>query len=146
MVSMLHLEPLFRNLDGISLQKCDINPPPFEFISNLYGVQNPFNLNWAKEIKWSSLVSEISNISILVSIMKDNASNLFLKESIFKWPTIIFSGQWIFISQSRIVGSRISLCSVLLNVLWIMKMSSSQYTDTPFYDLHCLYLVNKRFA
>ena len=48
---MLHVEPLFRNLDGISLQKCDVNPPSFEFISNLCGVQNPVNLNWANEIE-----------------------------------------------------------------------------------------------
>ena len=44
------------------------------------GVQNPFNLNWAEENESSSLVSEISNMSILVSVMKDNASNLFLIE------------------------------------------------------------------
>ena len=36
------------------------------------GLQNPFNLNWAEENESSSLVSEISNISILVSMMKDN--------------------------------------------------------------------------
>ena len=75
---MLHVEPLFRNLDGISSQKYNRRPPPFEFLSNLYGVQNPFNLNWAEENESSSLVSEISNMSILVSMMKDNASNLFL--------------------------------------------------------------------
>ena len=55
-----------------------------EFLSNLYGVQNPFNLNWAEENESFSLVPEISNMSILVSIMKDNASNLFLIELIFK--------------------------------------------------------------
>ena len=77
---MLHVEPLFRNLDGMSSRKYNKSPPPFEFLSNLYGVQNPFNLNWAEENESSSLVSEISNMSILVSMMKDNASNLFLIE------------------------------------------------------------------
>ena len=42
------------------------------------GCQNPFNLNWAEGNESSSLVSEISNMSILVSMMKDNASDLFL--------------------------------------------------------------------
>ena len=37
------------------------------FVSNLHGVQNPFNLNWAEGNESSSLVSEISNMSILVS-------------------------------------------------------------------------------
>ena len=37
------------------------------FVSNLYGVQNPFNLNRAEGNESSSLVSEISNMSILVS-------------------------------------------------------------------------------
>ena len=66
--------------------------PPFEFLSNLYGLQNPFNLNWTEENESSSLVSEISNMSILVSIIKYNASTLFLIELIFKLPTIIFQG------------------------------------------------------
>ena len=87
---MLHVEPLFRNLDGISSRKYNKSPPPFEFLSNLYGVQNPFNLKWGEENESSfSLVSEINNMSILVSMMKDNAPNLFLIELIFKWPTII---------------------------------------------------------
>ena len=90
MVSMLHVDPLFRNLDGISSRKCNKIPPPFEFLSNLYGVQNPFNLNWAEENESSSLVSEISNISILVSMMKDNPSDLFLIE-------LILNGQQLFV-------------------------------------------------
>ena len=52
MVSMLHVEPLFRNLDGISSRKYIKNPSPFEILSNLYGVQNSFNLNWAEENKY----------------------------------------------------------------------------------------------
>ena len=39
-------------------------------LSNLYAVQNPFHLNWAEENESPSLVSEISNMSILVSMMK----------------------------------------------------------------------------
>ena len=84
MVSMLHVEPLFRNLDGMSSRKYNKSPPPFEFPSNPYGVQNPFNLNWAEENESFSLVPEISNMSILVSMMKDNASSLFPIELIFK--------------------------------------------------------------
>ena len=66
MVSMLHVEPLFRNLDGVSSQKYNKSSPPFEFLFNLCGVQNPFNLNRAEENGSSSLVSEISNMPILV--------------------------------------------------------------------------------
>ena len=119
---MLHVEPLFRNLDGISSQKYNKSPPPFEFLSNLYGVQNPFNLNWDEENESSSLVSEISNMSVLVSMMKDNASNLFLIKLIFKWPTIIFSGHWVFIFLSPIFASRISLCLALSNEFGIMLL------------------------
>ena len=75
---MLHVEPLFNNIDGMSSRKYNKSPLPFEFLFNLYGVQNPFNLNWAEENESSSLVSVISNRSILASMMKDNASNLFL--------------------------------------------------------------------
>ena len=88
----MHVEPLFRNLYRISSREYNKSPPPFEFLSNLYGVQNPFNRNWAKENESSNLVSKISNMSILVSMMKDNAFNLFLIKFIFKWPTIIFQG------------------------------------------------------
>ena len=90
MVSMLHVEPLFRDIDGIPSRKYNKSPPPFAFLSNLYWVQNPFNLNWDEENESSSLVSEISNMSILVSMMEDNASHLFRIELIFKWPIIIF--------------------------------------------------------
>ena len=83
MVSMLHVELLFRNLDGISSRKYNKSPPPYAFLSNLYRVQNPFNLNWDEENESSSLVSEISNMSILVSMMEDNASDLFRIELIF---------------------------------------------------------------
>ena len=98
---MLHVESLSRNLDGISSREYNKIPPSFEFLSNLYVVQNPFNLNWAEENKSSSLVSEMSSMSTLVSMMKDNVSNLFLIELIFQWPTIIFSEHWIFISLSQ---------------------------------------------
>ena len=99
---MLHVKPLFRNLDGMSSRKYNKSPLLFEFLSNLYRVQNLFNLNWAEENESSSLVSEINNTSILVSMIKDNASNLFLIELIFKWPTIMFSEHWVFISLSPI--------------------------------------------
>ena len=102
---MLHVELIFRNLDGISLRKYNKVPPPFEFLCNLYGVQNPFKLSWAEENESSSLVSEISNMSVLVSMMKDNGSDLFIIELIFKWLTIIFSGHAIFISLSPVFAS-----------------------------------------
>ena len=76
----------------MSSRKYNKSPPPFEFLSNLYDVQNPFNLNWAEENESSSLVSEISNMSILVSMMKDNASNLFLIEFILKCQQLFFLG------------------------------------------------------
>ena len=82
---MLHVEPLLGNLKGMSSRKYNKSPPPFEFRSNLYGGQNPFNLNWVEENESSSLVSEISNMSILVSVMKDNTSNLLIIELIFKF-------------------------------------------------------------
>ena len=68
---MLHVELIFRNLDGIFSRKYNKSPSPFQFLSNLYGVQNPFNLNWAEENESSSLISEISNMSVLVSKMKE---------------------------------------------------------------------------
>ena len=83
------VEPLFRNLDGISSQKYNKTTPSFEFLSNLYGVQNPFNVSLAEENESSSLVYEISNMSILVSMMEDNTSNLFLFELTFPWPTLL---------------------------------------------------------
>ena len=92
MVSMLHVKPLFRNLHGISSQKYNESLSPFEFLSNPCGVQNTFNLNWAEENESSGLVSEISNMSILASMMKDNGSNLLLIKVIFKRPTIFFLG------------------------------------------------------
>ena len=114
---MLHVEPLFRKLDGISSRKYNKSPPPFEFLSKLYVAQNPFNRNWAEGNESSSFVSEISIMSILVSVMKDDASNLFLIELLFKWPTSIFSRYWIFISLSPIFASRISMWSLLPNEL-----------------------------
>ena len=49
MISMLLVEPLFRNLGGISSRKYNKSPTPFEPVSNQYGLQNPFNLNCAEE-------------------------------------------------------------------------------------------------
>ena len=67
MVSMLHVEPLFRNLDGIPSRKYNNSPPPFELLSNLYGVQNAFNLNCSEENESSILVFEISNVYISIN-------------------------------------------------------------------------------
>ena len=103
MASKLYVDSLFRNLDGIYSRKYSKSPAPFEFVYNLYGAQNPFNLDWAEENESSSLVFEISNMSILVSAMNETASNLFFIELMFKWPTIIFLGHWIFIFLSTIL-------------------------------------------
>ena len=99
---MLHFQPLFKNLDGISSQNYKKSPPPFELVSNLHGVQNLFNRNRAEGSESTSVVSEISNISILISMIKDNTSNLFLIELIFNRQTTAFSGHGIFISLSTI--------------------------------------------
>ena len=106
---MLRSEALFRDLDGISSQKSNGSPSPCEFLSNLYEVQNSFNVSWDEGNESSSLLSEISNMSILVLMMKDNASDLFLIVLIFELPTVIFYGHWIFISLSLIFVSRVSL-------------------------------------
>ena len=50
MISMLHVEPLSRNLGGISSRKYNKSPPALDFLPNLYGLQNPFNLNWAEKM------------------------------------------------------------------------------------------------
>ena len=82
------------------------------------------------------MVSEINHMSLLVSMIKTNASNLLFTELIFKWPTIIFSGNWIFISISQIFESTILLCLVLSNnfgiiLLQLMKLPSSHGIDSP---------------
>ena len=64
---MLQVESLFRNLDGISSRKYNKIPTLFEFLSNLYVVQNPFNLNCAEGNESSSLISEISNVYISIN-------------------------------------------------------------------------------
>ena len=70
------------------LHECIIKAHPFlNLLSNPYGVQNPFNLNWAERNESSSLVSEISGMSILALMMRENASNLFLIELIFTEAT-----------------------------------------------------------
>ena len=114
-------------------------------------MQNPFNLNLAEENESSSLVSEISNMFILVALMKDNASNLFPIELIFKWPAIIFSGFWIFLSLSPIFASTTSLCLILSNefgimFLCVMKCLHHSVKIPSFHDLPYLYSLNKRFS
>ena len=74
-------------------------------------------------------------MSILISMMKGNVSNLFVIELVFKCPQIIFSGHWIFTYLSPPFASKVSLCSVLSNefriiLLWVMKLSLSQSTDS----------------
>ena len=99
MVSMLHVELLFGNLDRISSIKYNKTPTSFEFLSSIYPVQNPFDLNLAEE---------------------NESSNLFLIELIFKLTAIIFSGHWIFIYLSPIFASRVSLRPVLYNEFGII--------------------------
>ena len=54
----------------------------------------------------SSLVSEIKNMSMLLSMMNFSASNLFWIELIFRWPKINLSDNWAFISLSLDFASR----------------------------------------
>ena len=56
MVSMLHVESLYRNLDGIYSRTYNKGLSLFELLFNLYGVSNPFHLNWADGIESYSLV------------------------------------------------------------------------------------------
>ena len=57
MVSMLHVELQFRNVNIISSGK--YKSTSFEFLYNLYGVQSPLNLSWLERNKLPSLDSEI---------------------------------------------------------------------------------------
>ena len=57
MVSILHVELQFRNVNIISSGK--YKSTPFEFLYNSYGVQSPLNLSWVERNKLASLDSEI---------------------------------------------------------------------------------------
>ena len=57
MVSMLHVELQFRNVNIISSGK--YKSTPFEFLYNSYGVQSPLNLSWVERNKLASLDSEM---------------------------------------------------------------------------------------
>ena len=46
-VSMLHFDLLIINLDCISSRMYRRSPPPFPFLSYLYGTVKPFIWNWA---------------------------------------------------------------------------------------------------
>ena len=107
-VSMLHFDLLINNLDCISSRMYRRSPPPFPFLSYLYGTLKPFIWNWAVGKESSSFVSDIRSKSILLSIMYVSASNLFLTELILRWPNINLSGEWILISLSPFFASLIS--------------------------------------
>ena len=69
--------------EGISSLTNNISPPPFEFLSNLYGVLNLSIKKFPMRKLSSIFVSETSNMSILPLISSDSVSNLFLIERIF---------------------------------------------------------------
>ena len=54
-------KPVFWNIlhTGIPSRKYNKSPPFFEFLVNLYGVQNSFNLNWDGGNESPSLVFEM---------------------------------------------------------------------------------------
>ena len=62
-------------------------------------------LSWAVRNESSSFVSEIIRISTLFLTIRNNASNLFRIEFIFKWPIINLSGLLDFISWSPTLAS-----------------------------------------
>ena len=53
------------------------SPPPLEFLSCLQGVPNSSIKNWAEGNRSSNLVSDIKNISTLLSVTNFKLSNLF---------------------------------------------------------------------
>ena len=58
-------------------------PPPLSFLSYLYKVAKPTNLNWAQRNESSSFVSEIRKMSTFLSSIYTEESNLFLIEFMF---------------------------------------------------------------
>ena len=105
-VSMLHFDLLINNLDCISSRMYRRSPPPFPFLSYLYGTLKPFFWNWAVDNESYSFVSDIRSKSILLSIMYVSASNLFLTKLILRWPNITLSGEWVLISLNSFLHHR----------------------------------------
>ena len=66
-----------------------ITPPPFLFLSNLYGLEKPSIKNRDSKKVSSSFVSVTTRMSIYFSTVSFDCSNLFLIELIFKLPIII---------------------------------------------------------
>ena len=106
-ISMLHFYLLINNLDCISSRMYRRSPPPFSFLSYLYGTLKPVIWNWAIENESSSFVLDIRSKSILLSIMYISASYLFLTGLISRWPSINLSGDWILIFCSPFFASLI---------------------------------------
>ena len=82
-----------------------------------------------------------------------NASNLFLIELMFDWPTIITCGHWIIISVSPIFASRISIVMVS-TIEWVQNnfilsnevVFIAEYRFSPFRTYTVYNLLNRRFA
>ena len=60
-------------------------PPPFPFLSSLYGSEKPCKWNCPLGKDKSSFVSKIIRMSILSLTMLASRSNLFLGEFMFEW-------------------------------------------------------------
>ena len=129
-VSMLHFDLLISNLDCISLWMYRRSPPPFPFLSYLYGTLKPFIWNWAVGKESSSFVSDIRSKSILLPIMNVSASNLFLTELVLRWPNINLSGEWILISLSPFLHHWYHFLSQIYEKQSVLKLA---------YLLCCLY-------
>ena len=63
-------------------------PPPFPFLSSLYGSEKPCKWNYPLGNDESSFVSEIIRMAILSLIMLPSKTNLFIREFMFKWAQI----------------------------------------------------------
>lgn len=132
MVSILCVETLLRNVDKLSPWNYNKSLLPFKPQSNLFGMQNSFNLICPEKKESSSLVSKMSNMSVWK--MKDDASNLFLTELVFKWQTIIFS-ELHFCTSNFCINRSVLSNEVRTILFWLMKLSSSQSTHTPLSEL-----------
>ena len=67
---------IFRILYGISSWIYKSSPSPVEFLSNLQGALNSLIKDWAVGNESPILVSEIKNMSMLLSMINFSASNL----------------------------------------------------------------------
>ena len=66
-LSILHWDLHCNKRDGTSSLIYNRRPPPLSFLSYLYGLVKPSNLNWTKGIESSSFASEIRKMLTFLS-------------------------------------------------------------------------------